>query len=238
MPRRSTRRNLSAVRRHVARSNGREAEVAKFLAHHTDLEFAAGRRYMVRRDHLPEREVMTYGHTFAWHGCTSPRTLCAAFIASMRPALSRPTASSHCHGRCSACEERHSPWCRAARHEWRPSLRLYGDLSATCAPAAAFSGGSGRIHRYCSRVTRLPRGAGSASAEVPSRLFRSIAATSCHPAMGRVCAGSAERSGRLRSNSRPFRSTQLHTLSSECLSTLARSTAQPWPYPPVASLPP
>jgi hypothetical protein len=32
--------------------------------------------------------------------------------------------------------------------------------------------------------------------------------------------------------------TQFHTLLSESLSMLARSTAQPWRYPPVASLPP
>jgi hypothetical protein len=61
MPLRSTRRNLSAGRRHAAGSSGRVAEVAKFLAHHTDLKSAEGRRYMVRRDGLPERQVVTYG---------------------------------------------------------------------------------------------------------------------------------------------------------------------------------
>jgi hypothetical protein len=64
---------------------------------------------------------------------------------------------------------------------------LHEDESAAhSAPAAGFSGGSGRTHRYCPSVTRAPRGAGSGSAAIPSRLSRSMVASSCHPAIGRT----------------------------------------------------
>ena len=53
---------LTEVLRNGARSllaQAVEAEVAEFLAKHSDLKTASGLSRMVRHGHLPEREVMT-----------------------------------------------------------------------------------------------------------------------------------------------------------------------------------
>ena len=61
--------DLATGRAQGADASGRrlEAEVADFLARHTDLKTEDGRQRIVRHGHLPEREVMTSSGPAAVH---------------------------------------------------------------------------------------------------------------------------------------------------------------------------
>ena len=50
-----------------------EAEVAGFLAKHTDLKTETGQQRVVRHGHLPEREIMTGRSPFANRGCATAK---------------------------------------------------------------------------------------------------------------------------------------------------------------------